>query len=73
MVNILEIYGGKLLYRIVLPYACYGVVVDNRGIVINAPPIARGFMRQDISVLSNFVRSRCGSIDIIPDMGVISI
>ena len=53
------------LYRIVLPYAAFGVIVDFRGTVIETAPIARWSKGRHISTLRRYAFGKGGHIELI--------
>lgn len=52
----------ELLYYITLHYATYGVVVNEQGIITEAPPIARWAINESIDDFSEYVKQRGGKI-----------
>ena len=51
-----------MLYVIDLPYANFGVIVEN-DIVITAPPIGHWMMGRDVSFISQWVNKKGGTIE----------
>jgi hypothetical protein len=49
------------LYRIVLPYAVFGVITDVRGTIIEAAPIAKWSIGKKISWLAAYCANKCRS------------
>jgi len=53
-----------MIYRIVLSYACYGIIVENL-IVIHAAPIARWMIGKNISFIEEWVAKKHGTVNLI--------
>lgn len=53
---------GKMLYRVKLDYACYGLVIEKE-IVIRTPPIARWMQGKNIKEIERWIRKKGGRID----------
>lgn len=51
------------LYRIVLPYACFGVDVDDNGQVVDAAPIGRWMIGKSLELITRWVRGKHGTIE----------
>jgi len=51
------------LYRIVLPYAVYGIVTNKDNIIIDAAPIAKWSIGKDINYFLNWVDGKGGHVD----------
>jgi len=49
-----------VLYRVVLSYACYGVIIKNKCIV-EAPPIAKWMIGEHINYIRNWVINKGGA------------
>lgn len=55
-----------MLYRVNLPYACYGLIVDN-GRVTEAPPIAKWMeqKRKTIEYVMLWIKGKGGTVELI--------
>lgn len=51
------------LYRIDLPYACYGIETSQNGWVVRTPPIARWMLGKRINTIETWVRKKKGTIE----------
>jgi len=49
-----------ILYRVILLYACYGVIIKNEYIV-EAPPIAKWMIGKHINYIRNWVINKGGT------------
>lgn len=57
---------GDTTYQIDLPYACFGVMVDNKtGRVVDAPPIARWMVGQFYTEVRLWVELKGGKITVL--------
>ncbi len=51
-----------MLYRIDLPYACYGIITK-RCVVVRVPPIAKWMVGKNILFIKEWVRKKKGKIE----------
>jgi hypothetical protein len=49
-----------MIYHIVLPYACFGVITNTKGCVIRVPPIAKWMFHKHILVIKQWVSGKNG-------------
>lgn len=57
---------GNMLYRINLPYSCYGVIIRveyGQTGVVDAAPIARWMIGKSLEAVSRWVRQKGGYIE----------
>jgi len=52
---------GKL-YQVKLPYACFGVILNKKNIVIKSAPIARWLVGKNIYELERYVERKKGTM-----------
>lgn len=50
------------LYRIDLPYACFGVVVDDNAQVVDAAPIGRWMVGKSLEYIRLWVKRKGGTL-----------
>ena len=54
-----------MLYQIDITYACFGIVIDKDGIVIETAPIGRWMVGKHLSTITKWVESKKGSISLV--------
>ena len=53
------------LFRVVLHYAVFGIIVDENNIVINSAPIGRWMVNKKLSVVYMWVMTKYGKLELV--------
>jgi hypothetical protein len=51
-----------MMWLVDLRYACFGIVTDNRDVVVEAPPIARWMVGKPITTIGDWVARKRGTM-----------
>jgi len=53
------------LYQITIPYACFGIEVNEINVCVKAPPIARWMKGKSLKLITQWVERKNGTINIV--------